>query len=120
MKLDYDLLREILLLLEAESDGYINFSWKSFYRGCQSFQDSYDETTFRYHCKFLLDVGYIQDGSLEGFQDISPEGRAYLDNIRDNTIWEQTKKHIAKLGNVTLPIVSNVANSYVLKFLGLN
>lgn len=120
MQLDYNLIRNILLNLEDLSDGYRNFPWRTLYEHDNTIQTVYSETVFRYHVKYLYDAGYIQaDAQFYNTLDLTPLGRDYLNNVRDKSIWQTTQKHFAKLGNITLSLVSEIAKTYILKELNL-
>lgn len=47
------------------------------------------------------------------------EGQQYLNDIRDNKIWEKVKKKIGGITTVSLPIIQQVAISIVKNELGL-
>lgn len=120
MILNYDLIRNILIELEKRTDGYRNYPWQALYESNATFQTSYSEVAFRYHVKYLYDAGYVQsDVALENIIDLTPVGRDYLNNIRNDDIWHATKEKFSKIGNVTLPIVSEIAKTAILKVLGL-
>lgn len=114
MKLNYDLIRNLLIEIEEITDGHTNFS-------CFYFFDKFpgvNEDIIEYHLKYLFDAGLVEGA--EGYViDITPFGRDYLDNIRDHTIWEETKSKIHPLGSVTLSVISEIAKSLVLSKLGL-
>ena len=114
MKLNYDLIRDLLLQIEADSDGYINFLRNYFF---EAFPEV-DKAVIDYHLKYLYDAGFIE-GSRDFIIDIPPYGREYLDTIRDKNIWEDTKKKFHPLGSVTFSVISDIAKSLILKQLGL-
>lgn len=114
MKLNYDIIRDLLLKIEEITDGNKNFSPIYFFK---EFSET-EETVIAYHLKYLFDAGLVE-GS-EGYViDITPFGRNYLDSIRNHTIWEETKSKIQPLGSVTLSVVSEIAKSLILSKLGL-
>lgn len=114
MQIDHDLLRALLLEIEMSSDGDRSFSIEYF---TDKFQ-SEKPIKVRYHLKYLKDselIETIQDYVI----DITPHGRNYLDSIRNQTIWTETKKKIKPFGSVTLSIISEIAKSLILDRLGL-
>lgn len=113
MKLDYDFLREILLVLEDITDGHKNYTKQNI---CDYFP-SVDRVKTLYHLKYLDDVGFTDGGN--GFiLDITPTGRNYLNAVRNDTVWESTKEIIQKWGSsVALSVISSVADSLVRKSL---
>ena len=114
MKLNYDLIRTLLLHIEDVTDGHTCFHSEYFY---MEFPDI-NPNTLEYHLKYLFDAGLIEGKG--GFVlDITPFGREYLDTIRDNSIWEKTKAKFQPLGSVTLSVISDIASSFIAKQLGL-
>lgn len=114
MKRDMDLVRLILLKIEAE---YQTLPLNNITI------NGYDKETIAYHCKILNEVGLISgykvSHSFEGLSGFSVgpltwEGCDYLDRIRDDSVWGKTKEVIAKKG---LPLVfetiKTVANAFI-------
>ena len=115
MKLDNDLVRTMLLQVEEDVDGIKNFSVDSY---CvNQFPDYVPEQTI-YHMKYLIDAGFIQ-ARHNYFRDITPIGRDFLNNVRDDKVWSATKKAVKPVGTVALNIVSEVAASIVKKTFNL-
>lgn len=114
MKLDHDLIRALLLLIEDESDGFKGFILDDFIK---AFPNE-NPNAINYHLKYLVDAGLIEKIRAY-FVDITPRGRSYLDNIRNPSIWETTKQKFHPLGSVTLEVISEIAKSAILSRLGL-
>ena len=112
MKLNYDLIREILFKIEEMSDGYTNYESQSFVEECFP---EYQNNVVLYHLKYLrqspMDCAWIID--------LTPQGHEYLNNIRTDTAWNQVKAKIQPLGSVALYVVAEVAKSLALSKLGL-
>lgn len=51
--------------------------------------------------------------------NLTLEGHKFLDNIRDNKVWQNTKDIISKFENVSLNIISSVAANLISSKLGL-
>ena len=119
MKLDYDLLREILLFVEDTADGERFLFAESIWSN--NFSEHCSENVFNYHLKFLRDSDYVEvSETISSYiRDITPMGRIYLDSVRNKDIWEKTKTKIQPLGNVTLSVVTEVAKKLILESLGL-
>lgn len=116
MKLDYDLIRSLLLIVEEETDGYINLSVEYF---CDKLRTR-NRIQIRYHLKYLLDSHFIEGTyTRDAIMDITPLGRNYLDHIHNDTIWNKTKKKLQPLGTVPLTVISQVAASCISSKLGL-
>ena len=73
MRLDYDLIRELLLTIERFSDIEKNLSSEWISRQCTA---SNDNGVILYHLKFLADADYIEldNGNLLAVSDITPAG----------------------------------------------
>jgi hypothetical protein len=112
MRIDYDLLREILLVVEDITDGHTNYTYDAIY-------DSLNEEPQKvwYHIKYLTDVAYIEAGN-GFFIDITPIGRAYLDSVRDESVWSTVKEQITAVKSVPLDVAKTVATKAVLNLLG--
>lgn len=71
----------------------------------------------------LLDGGAIIDGgavSINSITKLTWNGHEYLDNIRDDKVWKETKKTIfSKIGSASLSIVGSVASKIIESRLGL-
>ncbi|GAX00069.1 DUF2513 domain-containing protein [Secundilactobacillus mixtipabuli] len=116
MELNHDCVRDLLLLLEKVpfDDGGI-FDLDSIIKSV-NFTDRYSVDTIRYTFVELVDAGYI-DGTptgqmpvTYGFVKITFEGHKFLDNIRDESVWKQTKQTIiSKIGSASLSVISTVA-----------
>jgi hypothetical protein len=118
LKLDFDLIREILIVIEDISDGSANFATDGIWE--ENFQNRCCLEVYRYHVKYLRDCGFIEpSGNSSCIIDITPRGREYLDNVRNDTIWSKTKEKVKPLGNVTIDVISEVAKSLALNYLGL-
>ncbi len=114
MKLNHDLIRVLLLYVEEETDGEKGFLLDDF---ITAFPNE-SPKALNYHLKYLIDAGLIEKVRSYIF-DITPRGRAYLDNIRNSSIWESTKQRFQPLGSVTLDVISEIAKSAILARLGL-
>lgn len=102
MKRDMDLVRLILLEIEAQYKSTAIYNLQI---------DGYDIETIAYHCKILHEAGLISaykaqyaDNRLYSFGvgSLTWEGNDYLDKVRDNSVWRKTKDVITKKG---LPLI---------------
>lgn len=108
MKRDMELIRKILFKIEQEVDNLAVYDLEI---------EGYSMNQVAYHCSILSEGGYILDydgeyGSDElncfGISRLTWKGHDFLDNIRDDTIWNKTKNIIKKEG---LPLVFDVVKS---------
>ena len=119
MKRELDLIREILLAIEAyEPSSMIelqSISPKDF---------SGTELLNSHHIRLLIDEGLINAAGCPTMQRVysvhglTMKGHDFLDSIRDQTIWDATKKRINNIGGWTMDIVLAVAKEEIKKRLG--
>jgi hypothetical protein len=118
MKRDMDLIREVLLKLEAEPlDGNL-YSVEPDRLGIED--RSYDEIA--YHLVILIDGGLV-DGERDqsgGFalRKLTWAGHDFLDSVRDPKIWRATKERVKDAGGFTIDILAGVAKEIVTHNLG--
>jgi len=108
MQRDMELIRKILFKIEDTVDNI----------GKNNLQiEGYTKEQVAYHCSILYEGGYIhacniQYGSNEVYLfsvgRLTWEGHEFLDKIREDTIWNKTKKTIAEKG---LPLVFDIVKS---------
>lgn len=123
MKMDYDLLRDILLITERETDGRKTFSVSDFA------ELEIEANEVSYHISLLLDAGYLCAEKFSvlglGYQDfivkrITFAGHQYLDTIRSNSVWDKTKeKLVAVGGTASISVVKDLAVQVSRQMLGL-
>ena len=109
MKLDYDLVRTMLLQIEEDVDGVIGHSIGSYCK--EAFSNNAHEQT-KYHMKYLIDAGMIQ--ATNGyFNDLTPAGHKFLADIRSETVWTKTKELSTKLGAGSISALSSIAGKVI-------
>lgn len=116
MKRNMDLCRLILFKIEAEykSTALYNLSI-----------DGYDIETVAYHCKLMFNAGLLEsykptygDNRIYAFSvgSLTWEGHVFLDKIRENTIWNRTKKKIKENAlPFTIEVIKSVATAIINK-----
>ncbi|MER0283813.1 DUF2513 domain-containing protein [Clostridioides difficile] len=121
MKRNLELIRDILIKMEESDADRMSIS--------DFMTDIYDERTISYHLQLLLDVGFIEATPM-GVQRclykhyivkrITSFGYDYLDNIRDDTVWNKTKKQLGNFASsASLEVIGSVASSVILKMIGV-
>lgn len=113
MKLDYDLIRELLFITEENSDGESPLKDELY---LSKLSDKSKAKLIRYHLKFLHDVDYIQCKltvkNIYRPIDITPKGRSYLDSIRNDNVWTKVKTTFTeKVGDVPFDIIKAIATT---------
>jgi hypothetical protein len=113
MERDMDLVRELLLKLEAEPlDGNL---WSLDVDGFGITDHPYD--AIAYHMVLLIDAGFL-DGQREqsgGFvaRKLTWAGHDFLDSVRDPRVWGITKDRVKAAGGFTLEILASVAKDII-------
>ena len=111
MKLDKDLVREILLAIEANDktpDSWINLAI-----------ESHTDDEVSYHVMQLHDAGFIVGKNLSsdsGFdwrpQRLTYHGHEFLDTIRDGEVWRRTKVGAEKAGVASIGFLLELGKAY--------
>ncbi|MDC2805584.1 DUF2513 domain-containing protein [Leuconostoc suionicum] len=126
MELNHELVRDFLLLIEKSTNmqgpseqEFINvaLSHKADTQLAGYTLDKLFEAGFIEHKPLISNTRYafLESGNL------TYNGHSYLDNIRDNTIWKNTKSKISStVGSASLEIISKVASELIARSLGLN
>lgn len=111
MKLDKDLVREIMLIIEASDktpDSWINITI-----------DGRNEDEISYHVMLLHEGGLIVAHDLSSISDfdwrpkrLTIRGHEFLDTIRDREVWRLTKAGAEKAGGVSLMVMLEIGKAY--------
>lgn len=126
MKLNHDCIRAVLLELEDR----LSLNGLLLPNGLEAFNSyqKFGEDEFIYCLDKLIEagflVGYIQrlDDSIYTYSvsSITWNGHEYLDTIRDNKVWHDSKKIASKFTSVSLSLMSEIASKVILKSLHLD
>jgi hypothetical protein len=122
MTRDIDLIREILMRIEQDSqmDGTREFYF-----------NNAEEIGFpnRSSNEILYNLGLlVKEGFVEGSDNailpimvrtLTWRGHEFLDSIKDPGIWKKTKARISDLQSVTLRVVAAIAEAEIKKHFGL-
>lgn len=125
MKLDYDLVREIMLTIEESKNSSGPFEPELVAAG-ERINMSRNEVGYTlnklYEDGLITAKPLIADNSfyflISGNLTIS--GHQYLDNVRDSKVWKQTKSALSGLKSISLDVVSQTAAAIISKSIGLN
>lgn len=125
MHLNHDCVRDILL--ETEKLEYNHYLTLNDFVNNFLFS-SYMPEEILYAVEKLDEAGFINVRILKDLSGYSNffifsltwEGHEFLDNIRNKDVWQDVKLSIAKVGNVSLDIVAELAKSFLLKKFGLS
>lgn len=119
MRRDMDLIRELLLKLEAAkcdpNSVYI------FYSGDDEISvDGFSHEEIEYHLSLIAEAGLVDQGgsgAMEGFMfsRLSWAGHDFVDSVRSPEIWAKTKKGVDAAGGLTLDLLKDLAKGFIKK-----
>ena len=124
MKLDPNCIRKVLLFLEREqkmlSSGHIQRIVAREMAENEAFQE-YSIEDVLYTAEKLMEAGFItashkwntQTDHLLVITGITYQGHQFLETVRDNKVWGQTKKIAAKVGSFSVKTLASVAEGIV-------
>ena len=120
MKLNNDLIRDILLTIE-EFTGYENpitfFKPYEVEENNQPLIKDYSKEELFYHLKQCEMSGLIEimleTGEYTTVSYLTPSGHEFLENIRSYTVWSKTKTISKKLGLKSLDAVMQISSSVI-------
>jgi hypothetical protein len=112
MKLDNDLVREILLALEADQGD------PQLPKQLQIPEHTQQEIA--YHVGLLAEAGFIKAvdfSSFDGYdwhpQRLTYDGHEFLNTVRDPAIWRETKEGAKKLGVASVQLLWEIGKGIV-------
>jgi hypothetical protein len=121
MKRDKNLIREILLAVEASELGWAP--------GPEEYQiEGYTDEQINYHALLIVDAGLAIGGDIsempspaQGYiSRLTWDGHEFLDVARDDSIWNQAQSIAkAKVGSVTMDMLKEILAELMKKTLGL-
>lgn len=126
MKLNYDCIRDILLTVEEipnRKDEVTLERFKTYKR-----LSKYTEDEIQYNSLKLLQEEYVRGLKISGsdvtvvlfISDLTWSGHELLNDIRSETVFNQTKSKITNsVGSVSLAVFQQLASAIMLKTLGL-
>ena len=116
MKRDIDLLRLVLLQVEAVGDPDEPLIHSLGVQGM-------DQAIVNEHVKLLIESGYLEGEIkystnnrilLTAIRGLTPKAYDLLDNIRNNELWQRIRERIATTtGTASLPIIEHFAHQVV-------
>lgn len=111
MRLNQECVRDLLLVIEdIEIDHYIAIDNLQL--------GNYTKNELCYTADKLLEAGYINGriSAADGHryyhfpvESLTWVGHQFLDNIRDDGVWKDTKKIVSKLSSVSLNLLENIS-----------
>jgi hypothetical protein len=119
LKRDMDLIRELLLKLEAlpiRPGGIVAITPDAE----EIAVPGYDVAQIDYHLSQICQSGFIDEGGARpmtgiGFRCLTPAGHDFLDSVRDPEIWAKTKKGAEEAKGFTVDLLKDLAKGLVKK-----
>jgi hypothetical protein len=114
MKRDMDLIRELMLKLEALPPGVFRFRADS----AEIQIDGYSPQEVFYHLGLVKDASLIHStgsgrmGSIE-LAGLTWTGHDFLDSVRSRDVWEKTKAVVSAAGGFTVDLLVTTAKTYL-------
>jgi hypothetical protein len=117
MRRDMDLLRLLLLKLEALDEGAHSVM---LYEYSELSIPEYTEDQVAYHLMLALEAGLIDQGGsgvMHGFmfKRLTWEGHDFADSVRDDKIWTSTKDGALKAGGYSMELLVDLAKGFIKK-----
>lgn len=119
MKRDMDLVRELMLKLEAApcapNSVYV------FYSGDDEISvDGYSMEEIEYHLSLIAEAGLVDQGgrgAMDGFMfsRLSWAGHDFVDSVRSPEVWAKTKKGAEAAGGFTVDLLKDLAKGLIKK-----
>jgi len=125
MELNHDCVRDLLLAVEKHTNLNDHLNHDKILV-LQDLKD-YDDDIIIYTAQKLNEAGFI-NGNFDFYYDdtihisissLTYDGHTFLDTIRDDVVWRETKKTASKFSSVSLPILLDIGASYLKSKLGL-
>jgi hypothetical protein len=119
MQRDMDLIRELLLKLEAlliRPGGTVIITPD----GEEIAVPGYNADQIDYHLSQISKAGLIDEGGARpmigiGFRCLTPAGHDFLDSVRDPQTWAKTKKAAVGAGGFTVDLLKGLAKGFIKK-----
>lgn len=118
MKLNPDLIRDILLIVEDNStfEQVVEYrkDYCSFHRLI-----NYSHEEIIYHIRqcdqanLLSDVHYYDGGTDVIIVDLTPSGHEFINNIRESSNWNKIKILANKVGSFSIPVLQEIASNVI-------
>lgn len=119
MKLIHDCVRDVMLYIEENLQDNRTISTSAIANDLSK----YSLEDIKYTCKKLNEARYLEiSNSIGGgiaIISMSYNGHIFLDSIRDDGVWKETKSKVSKIASVSLPILQQVAATIITNKLGI-
>jgi hypothetical protein len=119
MKRDMDLIRQLMLKLEAiplQAGGIYHIEPHD----PEISVEGYDNDTIAYHLSLIKDAGLVDSGNVNpmvgiGYRGFTWAGHDFIDSVRDPEIWQKTEGALKHAGGFTLDFAKALAKGFIKK-----
>lgn len=116
MRLNPDCVRDILLVVEAETTATHRSAYPS--EEFNALDEKYSPEVVLYHVIQCLEYGYFRDAEDFGqigilIPDLSPYDHEFLANIHKDNVWNGIKGVAEKVGATSLTALTQIANNVI-------
>jgi Hypothetical protein (DUF2513) len=117
MKRDMDLIRELLLRIEALDIDAGSVHMLEIYKEPLAHQGD-DPNKIYYNMRLLMEAGFVAQTSTQGADSfmvtgLTWVGHDFLDSIRDPVIWKKTKDGVKAAGGFTVSLLAELAKGLI-------
>lgn len=117
MRRDMDLLRSLLLKLETITDK-ANSVFVFQYNELAI--DGYTDDQVAYHLDLAVEAGLIDQGGNGAmnrfmFRRLTWDGHDFVDSVRDDDVWQKSRKGALAAGGWSLELISDLAKGFIRK-----
>lgn len=117
MQRDMDMIRELLLRIEAV-DLPAGSAVMLSLRHEPLVHPGENIDSIAYHMRLLITAGLVDPTNVQGadsfgIRGLTWSGHDFLDSIRDPEIWRQTKEAANKAGGFTLDLLADLAKGFI-------
>ncbi|EUJ41960.1 DUF2513 domain-containing protein [Brochothrix campestris] len=118
MKLNHECVRDVLMAIEEQANTTLSLQ-------SLNFPTVYTENEIIYTLEKLKEANFVNvtfkyaSNKLYScrISSLTWDGHAFLDTIRDDTVWAKTKSATEKLTSVSLNMLSSIGSEIVVKLL---
>ncbi len=117
MKLNPDCIRDILL--DIESVTTVNIGWHYNSHQPSPRMSKYGKFEIAYHARYCAEANLITGFDIGGnsdsvfANDLTPSGHHFLENIRENKIWNGVKSIAGKVGSTSLDALIQISSNVI-------
>lgn len=122
MKINYSCIRKLLIVLEDNLEFSENLEYPELtFSNVTELMPEYSKADIAYSTIMADEAELISAHIIEAddafcecvYFSLTYIGHQFLENIRNNSVWEKTKKITSKIGSTSLDIISSVASNLI-------